>query len=49
MMDDLLFPRLLHKNDMSNSGQIKSIVVLTQAAYDALGTPDPKIIYMISG
>lgn len=31
------------------SDDIDEIVVLTQAAYDALGTPDPATLYVIQG
>lgn len=31
------------------SATVTAIVVLTQAAYDALGTPDPNTLYVIDG
>jgi len=38
--------------ELSNQGQIKGFVVLTQVEYDALvtaGTVDPEIVYLIRG
>lgn len=36
-------------SNITDEGNIKGFKVLTQAAYDALGTPDPEIVYLISG
>lgn len=35
--------------DTVTSSTVDNIVVLTQSAYDALGTPDPTTLYFISG
>lgn len=34
---------------LTNSGQIAVIMGLTQAAYDAIPTKDPKTLYLIIG
>lgn len=36
-------------NDITNQGQIKGFVVLTQAEYDAITVPDSEIVYLIRG
>ena len=36
-------------NTKVSSSDVDEIVTLTQTQYDALGTPDPNILYIITG
>jgi hypothetical protein len=36
-------------NNITNNGQIKGFIILTQAEYTALNPKDPEIVYLIRG
>ena len=36
-------------NNITNNGQIKGFIVITQAEYTALDPKDPEIVYLIRG